>query len=109
MISLKARLPYEKTANLQNAFDYIKQETFEIQCRQSILEVPVGLAKAELRGIRDAKAGVAKMKATMRLDRDLIGDFEVHDRYIKSAASVVFNAGRVFREFKNHSVITRNE
>ncbi|KAI9760913.1 MAG: hypothetical protein M1835_000080, partial [Candelina submexicana] len=67
MIPPKAKLPCEKTASLENALDYIKHDTFIVRHRQSILEAPVELAKVELNGIRVAKNGVAKMKATMRI------------------------------------------
>lgn len=109
MIPPKARLPCENTASLENALDYIKHETFIVRHRQSILEAPVELAKVELDGIRVAKNGVAKLKATMKLGRDLIGSFRVHDVYTKSAASVVFDAGSAFRALKSQGIVVKSD
>ena len=109
MIPPKARLPYEKSANLENALDYIKHGTFTIRYRQSILEAPIELAKVELNGIRVAKKGIAKAKATMRINMDLIGSFKVQDIHTKSAASLVFDAGAAFRASKGHGIVTRDE
>ncbi len=73
MISPKALLPYEKTATLENALDYISHGMFTVYYRHSILEGPIEFAKVELNGLRVAKEGVAKVKTTMRIGKDLIG------------------------------------
>ena len=97
MIPPKAALPCEKTALLENALDYIKQETFRVRYRRLILEAHVELARVEWNGMRFGKTGVAKLRATMRIGRDLVGSFRVHDVYTKSVACVFFDAGTAFR------------
>ena len=109
MIPPKAPLPCEKTINLENAVGYIRYENFVILYRQSILEAPVELAKVQLNGIRVAPNGVTRMKATMKIGKDLVGVFKTHDIYTKSAASVVFDAGAAFRAPRRHGIIVRDD
>lgn len=109
MIPSKAALPCEKTTLLENALDYIKQETFRVRYRRSILEAPVEIARVEWNGMRFGKAGVAKLRATMRIGRDLVGNFRVHDVYTKSVVSVDFDAGRAFRAPQSHDVVVTKE
>lgn len=107
MIPPKARLPYEKSATLENALDYISHGMFTVYYRHSILEGPTELAKVKLNGLRVAKEGVTRMKATMRIGKDLIGSFKAQDSYTKSVASVVFDAGAALR--KSHGLVKRND
>ena len=109
MIPPKARLPYEKVLNLENALDYISHGMFTVYYRHSILKAPIELAKIELKGLRVAKEGLTKMKAAMTIGKDLSGTFKVQDNYTKSAASVRFDAGVSLQILKSDGVIKSNE
>jgi len=102
MIPAKTRLPYEKTTKFVNALDYCQSTTFSIICRHSILDAPIKLARVNLPGIRVAKEGVTKLKATMSIGKNLVGRFDVYDTYTKSKASVAFDGGAAFRVSKHH-------
>ena len=109
MIPPKARLPYERVINLENALDYISQGVFTVYYRHSILKLPTEIAKTELNGLRVAKEGVTKMKATMTIGKDLSGTFKVQDNYTKSVASVRFDAGAALRTLKSDGLIKRDD
>ena len=108
MIPPKARLPYERVINLENALDYISYGIFTVYYRHSILKAPTELAKTKLNGLRVAKEGVTKMKATMTIGKDLRGTFKVQDNYTKSVASVRFDAGAALRTLKSDGLIKRD-
>lgn len=108
MILSEVSLLYEKIVRLENAVDYMKEEIFVIQYRQSVLKVPIELARAKLDGIRIAKAGVTKMKAIMKIGKDLIDIFKAYDIYTKSATSVVFDARTAFRVSQGHDMIVKD-
>lgn len=105
----KARLPFERVVNLENALDYISRGLFTVYSRHSILKVPTELARTELNGLRVAKEGVTKMKATMTIGKDLSGTLKVQDNYTKSIASVRFDAGAVLRTLKSDGLIKRDD
>lgn len=109
MVPPKARLPYERVVNLENALDYINHGLFTVYYRHSILKAPTELARTELNGLRVAKEGVTKMKATMTIGKDLSGTFKVQDNYTKSVASVRFDAGAALRTLKSDGLIKRDD
>lgn len=109
MVPPKARLPYERFINLENALDYISHGMFTVYYRHSILRAPTELAKIELNGLRVAKEGLTKMKATMTIGKNLSGTFKVQDNHTKSAASVRFDAGAALRTLKSDSLMKRND
>ncbi|KAL9009738.1 MAG: hypothetical protein Q9173_005261 [Seirophora scorigena] len=109
MVPPKARLPYERVVNLENALDYISHGLFTVYYRHSILKAPTELAKTELNGLRVAKEGVTKMKATMTIGKDLSGTFKVQDNYTRSVASVRFDAGAALQTLKSDGLIKSND
>jgi hypothetical protein len=50
----------------------------------------------ELHEIRLAKKVETKVKVTMSMGKDLIGNFTVQDTFTKSKASITFDGGEVF-------------
>lgn len=108
MIFPKVSLSYKKTARFENAVNYMKEETFVNQYRQSVFKAFVKLAKTKLNGIRIAKTEVIKMKAIMKIDNDLIESFKTYDVYTKNATSVVFDAKTAFRISQNHEMIVKD-
>lgn len=109
MVPPKARLPCKRTVKLENAIDYIRHGIFTIYYRHSILGALVELTKLELNGLRVAKEGMTKMKATMVIDKDLSGAFEAQDIYTKSFASVRFDAGAALRTLESGGLFKRDE
>ena len=109
MIPAKASLPFEKTENFETVKDYLKSDIFLIQYRQSILKAPVDLAKVQLDGIRVAKKGIPHFKATLKIGKDLVGHFKVHDTWTRSAASIVFDAGVAFRAPRDPAIVVRDD
>ena len=109
MVPLKARLPYERVVNLENALDYIKTGFFTVYYRHSNLKALTELARTELNGLRVAKEGVTKMKATMTISKDLSGTFKVQDNYTESVASVRFDAAAALRTLKSDGLIKRDD
>ena len=108
MIPAKAWLPYKKTTNFVNALDNCHRTAFSVLSRHSMLSAPTNLAGVELPGIRVAKEGVTKIKATMSLGKNLVGTLHVYDTYTRSAASVVFDGGIALRALNNHGLIPKN-
>jgi hypothetical protein len=49
------------------------------------------MAKVELSGLRVAKKGITKVKATLEVRKDLVGLLAVEDTSTKSVASIVFD------------------
>lgn len=93
LIPSGAPLPHSETQTFQTIIDHMDRATFEICHRKSMLDVPVEITTVELVGIHVAKKGESKVKATMTLDQNLIGNFTVQDTFTKSKASTVFDGG----------------
>ena len=106
LIPPKISLPYEKTHTLESAFDYINRDTFKICFRRSIMDAPVEIKEVELRGIREAKKADTKVKITMGIRKDLIGNFTAQDMFTKSKVSIAFNGGGAFQAQRNVNDIT---
>jgi len=100
MIPSLARLPYRKSLALESAFDYINYGSLIICYRYSMLEVPTELASIKLNGIRVGKKGISKMKATMEIGKDLVGEFRMRDSFTQSTVSVMFDGGAAFQALK---------
>lgn len=108
MIPPKARLPYKRIINLENALNYINYEIFTIYYRYSILEAFIKFVKIKLNDLRVVKERVIKMKAIMTIDKNLRDTFKVQDNYIKSVAFVRFNARAALRTLKSDDLIKRD-
>lgn len=109
MIPPKARLPYERVVNLENALDYISCGMFTVYYRHSILKAPVEIARIELNGLRVAKEGLTKMEAMMTIGKNLSGTFKVQDNFTKSIASLDFDAGVALQRPQSDGIVVRNE
>jgi len=57
----------------------------------SKIDAPVEATTLKLVGIRVAKKGESKVKATITLDKDLIDSFTFQATFTKSSASTVFD------------------
>jgi len=101
-------LPCSKTQKFQTSFDYLKGATFDICYRQSTMGVPITIKSVNLAGIRFAKKGVPRVKATLMLGKDLIGKFTVEDTFTKSVASAVFDGSVPPRAERSHEAISKN-
>jgi len=109
LIPLGTPLPCSRTQKFQTTFDYLKGAIFEICYRQSIMDAPIIITTVDLTGIRFAKKGVPKVKATLMLGKDLIGKFTVEDTFTKSGASAVFDGCVPFRAERSHkAMISKN-
>jgi len=92
-----APLPCNQTEKFETADDYFRNGAFPIFYRQSIMDVPRKIQTLDLMGIRYGKKGVAKIKATMTLAKDLTGSLTVKDTYTRNSASAVFDGGVAYR------------
>ena len=109
LIPSSTPLPHSETQTFQTVFDYMDRATFEICHRESMLDVPVEITTVELVNIRVAKKGESKVKATITLDKDLIGNFTVQDTFTKSKASTVFDGRVAFRtQRSDKAMISKN-
>ena len=108
MIPEKARLPYTKSTRFVNALDNCHIMTFSILYRRSMLDTPIKLAGVNLPGIRIAKEGVTKMKATMSIQKSLVGSFNVYDMYTKNTASVEFDGRPAFQASQARGLLSKN-
>jgi hypothetical protein len=79
MIAPRAPLPLKKTEIFESIFDYFDHKTFTICYRHSARDAPIDIAKVDLSGIRMAKKGITKVKATLGVEKDLVGRFGVED------------------------------
>lgn len=108
LIPPKTQLPCKKSETMESAFDYIRSVSFGICCRRTILDLPVEIAEdAELDNVRTAKKGATKFKVTMRMGKDLMGNFIVQDTWTRSKVSVDFDGGRALQARTDiHGMIT---
>ena len=98
LIPPKTPLPCKKSEIMESAFDYIRSLSFGIVSCRTMLDLPTEIAEdAALCDIRIAKKGVTKLKVTMRMGKDLIGNFVVQDTCTRSKISVDFDGGRALQ------------
>ena len=89
---------------MESAFDYIRSVSFGIASRRTMLDLPMEIAEdAALGDIRIAKKGVTKFKVTMRMGKDLIGNFVVQDTWTRNKISTDFDGGRALQAPTPHN------
>ncbi len=89
-------LPCKISRVMESAFDYIRNASFEVHCRRTILDVPLEIAEPVcLEKVRIGKKGEAKFKVTMEIGKDLIGQVTAQDTWTKCKVSSSFDGGRL--------------
>lgn len=73
-----------------------------------MLDAPIEIAPdTKLDNVRLAKTGEAKFKVTMRMGKDLIGNFTVQDTWTRSKVSIDFDGGRALHlRTDDHAMVT---